>query len=231
MKTSFLLLWLEAPLQAWGDRSKFGRRDTLEFPTKSGIAGLLLSALGFTGEQREFLDTLGPLRQTIVSYQAAEDQSVLLRDFHMVGSGYDDGDFWDTLHIPKKLDGSKPVGAGTKMTYRYYLQNAKFAVIAEVPDAMKDKLSEALANPVFDIYLGRKNCIPTDFIYRGFFGEEKAAFQRAREIAEKKNGLTEAFRVVPEDVPGGTIIFLNDVPVQFGTIKKYRDRKVTIMKV
>ena len=46
MSTSYLLLWLEAPLQSWGADSKFGRRDTLNFPTKSGVTGLLLCALG-----------------------------------------------------------------------------------------------------------------------------------------------------------------------------------------
>ena len=36
-----LLLWLEAPLQSWGAGSRYGRRDTLPFPTRSGILGLL----------------------------------------------------------------------------------------------------------------------------------------------------------------------------------------------
>jgi len=41
MSTRYLLLWLQAPLQSWGYDSKFGRRDTLNFPTKSGVLGLL----------------------------------------------------------------------------------------------------------------------------------------------------------------------------------------------
>ena len=50
MKT--LLLWLEAPLQSWGAGSRYGRRDTLPFPTRSGILGLLCCAMGRGGEQR-----------------------------------------------------------------------------------------------------------------------------------------------------------------------------------
>ena len=34
-----LLLWLEAPLQSWGVDSRFGRRDTLPFPSRSGVLG------------------------------------------------------------------------------------------------------------------------------------------------------------------------------------------------
>ena len=38
---SYLLLWLEGPLQSWGADSKYYNRTTLPFPTKSGILGLL----------------------------------------------------------------------------------------------------------------------------------------------------------------------------------------------
>ena len=52
MTDPYLLLWLEAPLQAWGHDSKFGRRDSLDFPTKSGVLGLLCSARGAGGEEQ-----------------------------------------------------------------------------------------------------------------------------------------------------------------------------------
>ena len=51
---SYILMWLEAPLQSWGVNSKYQRRDTLNFPSKSGIMGIILSALGKTGEQKEW---------------------------------------------------------------------------------------------------------------------------------------------------------------------------------
>ena len=55
MANPYLLLWLEAPLQAWGHDSKFGRRDSLDFPTKSGVLGLLCCARGARGLQTEWL--------------------------------------------------------------------------------------------------------------------------------------------------------------------------------
>lgn len=42
-------MWLEGPLQSWGVNSKYGRRDTLQFPTKSGILGIILCAMGKGG--------------------------------------------------------------------------------------------------------------------------------------------------------------------------------------
>ena len=240
METSFLLLWFEAPLQSWGADSKFGRRDSLNFPTKSGVLGLLLCALGATGEQKELLERLAPLKQTAISYVRTiikknntvdkEDREPLLMDFHMVGSGYDNDDFWQSLLIPKKSDGSSAVGGGAKMTYRYYLQDAKFAVLLEIPNDLSATFSNALINPVYDIYLGRKNCVPTDFVYRGTFENENDAFVQADQIAKEKN-LVEDFRVLHgEFFEQGNILTLNDIPVQFGEIKRYRDRRVTIIE-
>jgi CRISPR system Cascade subunit CasD len=238
MDTRFLLLWFEAPLQSWGADSKFGRRDSLPFPTKSGVLGFICAALGATGEQRELLAEMAPLTQTAISYlrikknsdSGMADRQTLLRDFHMVGSGYDryDGsDKWYQFNIPKTADGSKPNGAGTKMTYRYYLQDAKFAVAVEVPTEKADIFAKALQAPVYDIFLGRKSCIPTDFVFRGSFDTETEAFTVAGVIAEEKE-LTEDFRVVSGEADGETMT-INDIPLQFGQIKKYKDRRVTVI--
>ncbi|MDR2178064.1 MAG: type I-E CRISPR-associated protein Cas5/CasD [Treponema sp.] len=239
MSGHYLLLWLEAPLQSWGADSKFGRRDTLPFPTKSGILGLICAALGASGEQRELLAEMAPLGQTVISYirtygggDAAKkkaERETLLRDFHMVGSGYDSSDSWQILHIPKTADGGKAVGGGTKMTFRYYLQDAKFAAIVEVPPQKAAAFAAALQNPVYDIYLGRKNCVPTDFVFQGVFDNEETAFAKALEVASEKK-LLEDFRVVPGEDAGGENYTINDVPVQFGQIKKYRDRRVTLIQ-
>jgi CRISPR system Cascade subunit CasD len=233
-----LLLWFEGPLQCWGADSRFGRRDTLPFPTKSGVLGLICAALGASGEQRELLAEMAPLGQTVISYvrlrknkegiPVKTERETPLRDFHMVGSGYDDSDSWQSMHIPKRADGGKAVG-GSKMTYRYYLQDAKFAVVVEVPGGKSQSFAEALRNPVYDIYLGRKNCAPTDFVFQGIFDNRETAVTEAQNIASEKE-LLEDFRVVPGDDPNGDSFTINDVPVQFGQIKKYRDRRVTVIQ-
>jgi CRISPR system Cascade subunit CasD len=146
----------------------------------------------------------------------------------MVGSGYDDSDPWTTMLIPKKSDGTKAVGGGTKLTYRYYLQDARFAAIVEIPSELSTTFSEALKCPVYDIYLGRKNCVPTDFIYRSVFDTENDAYQKSIEIAQEKN-LCQEFRVIDGESEEGDVITLNDVPLQFGEFKKYKDRRVTVI--
>lgn len=239
MSKQYLLMWLEAPMQSWGHDSKFGRRDTLNFPTKSGILGLLCCALGASGEQRELLAKFSELDQTVLSFvrtrliadqkQVKCEREPLLRDFHMVGSGYDDQNLWQNLLIPKTSEGRKAVGGGTKITYRYYLQDAFFAVVVEVPEDMAETLAAALQNPVWDMYLGRKNCVPTDFIYRGLFVSQEEAIKQALNIAQEKK-LAEDFRVRNGEYSGaGETFTLNDVPIQFGENKQYRDRFVTVI--
>jgi len=240
MSNPYLLLWFEAPLQSWGADSKFGRRDTLAFPTKSGVLGLVCAALGAGGSQQELLLEFAPLRQTAISYNRCreregefirQDREPLLRDFHMVGSGYDDQDPWSNLLIPKTSEGKKAVGGGTKMTYRYYLQDAAFAVILEAPGDQAERIADALRTPAWDIYLGRKNCVPTDFVYRGTFDREEAAMEQAENIAREKQR-SEDFRVVQGALGEGEadeVFTLNDVPIQFGDDKRYRDRQVSLI--
>lgn len=230
----YVLLWFEAPLQSWGADSKFGRRDTLKFPTKSGVLGLVCSALGAGGEQTELLARFASLDMQVISYRKTNpngqkrDKEPLVRDFQMVGSGYDDKDPWQTLLIPKKADGSKPNGAGTKMTYRYYLQDAVFAVALQVPRDLVDDIAKALQNPNWDIYLGRKNCIPTELVFQGQLTDFDALNDQAWSFSQQKK-LIEDFRVVQGEIDGDEHLTLNDVPIQFGEYKKYRDRQVTLL--
>lgn len=235
MSNPYLLLWLEAPLQAWGHDSRFGRRDSLDFPTKSGVLGLICCARGAGGEQTEWLADWadGDMQLEAFVPQDAKGQPLprqtLLRDFHMVGSGYDDQDPWQYLLIPKTSDGKKAVGGGTKMTYRYYLQNMAFAVALEVPNQWAEDASASLQAPVWDLYLGRKNCVPSEFIYQGLFESAEAALLAGRELAvAKKRAL--ALRVLQGEHEG-EVFSLNDVPLQLGEHKLYRDRRVTVQRL
>lgn len=233
--TQTLLLWLEGPLQAWGHDSKFGVRDTLNFPTRSGILGLLCCARGAGGPEADWLAEMNTLTIEVRAYARADKNGtpVLreppLRDFQMIGSGYDVNDPWESLLIPRTSDGKKAVGGGTKMTYRYYLQDSAFAVALQVPEDQADSLADALQNPVWDLYLGRKNCVPTELIHQGAFDSTDAAWQQAGQLAERKHRVL-SYSVLDGESDDGEVITLNDVPVEFGQNKRYRDRRVTLVE-
>lgn len=233
MTEPYLLLWLEGPLQAWGHDSRFGRRDSLDFPTKSGVLGLLCCALGAGGEQRKLLAELADLDMQLEAHVPTgrdgnpQPRQPLLRDFHMVGSGYDDQDPWQSLLIPKTSEGKKAVGGGTKMTYRYYLQDMAFAVALQVPAARLEMFVAALREPVWDLYLGRKSCVPTEFVYQGHYATAQAALAAGAALAVDKRRAF-SFRVLQGEHEGDEVLTLNDVPLQFGEHKQYRDRRVTL---
>lgn len=235
--SKFFTLWLEAPLQSWGSDSKFWRRDTLKFPTKSGIIGLLLCAMGETGAQKELLKKMSTLKISVFSYLKtyAKDgilkkvkKTHLLRDYHVIGNGYKKDDVWHEMNSLKKLDGTS-TSCGTKITQRFYLQNAKFGVIIETSNEISDRIEQSLKFPVYDIYLGRKNCVPTDFVFQGMFVSHEDAEKKLQQITSEKK-LSLEFTVIEGNLPDkGDVISLNDIPIQFGEEKKYSDRQVTII--
>lgn len=235
MSEPYLLLWLEAPLQSWGHDSKFGRRDSLDFPTKSGVLGLLCCALGAGGKQIELLKRWADRDLQVCAFlpDSKNGEGVIrkpmMRDFQMVGSGYDDRDPWQKLLIPKKSDGKKAVGGGAKMTFRYYLQDMVFAVMLRGPSQELSVLETALHNPVWDLYLGRKCCVPTEFIAQGIHKNTEQAMAHAAEMAKVKK-LKPVFKVLQGE-HDGKVISINDVPLQFGVQKLYRDRQVTIVSL
>lgn len=235
MSHPYLLLWLEAPLQAWGHDSKFGRRDSLKFPTKSGVLGLLCAARGAGGAEREWLAAWADLDMQVAAYVLQNRQGQpqlfqpLLCDFHMVGSGYDEQDLWQTLHIPKTDVGKKAVGGGAKMTYRYYVQDMAYAIALQAPAQWADQTVAALQAPAWDLYLGRKNCVPTEWIFQGLYPHVAEAMQAGYALAQSKSRSL-AWRVVQGEHPDACeVITLNDVPVQFGLYKQYRDRCVSLL--
>jgi CRISPR system Cascade subunit CasD len=227
-------------LQSWGTSAKFSRRTTQDFPSRSAVLGLLCAALGAGGEQKELLASFAPLPQTVVAYTRRDRKGravpprVQLQDFHMVGSGYDDKDPWQTLHIPKTSvrnnDGSYKSAQGVignKLTYRFYLEDSAFAVALAIPDTLQKDIEEALVTPCWDISLGRKCCVPTEFVYQGVYASMCAALTHAEELAQKKQK-AELFRVL-DDAHAGEQIILADVPLRFGPNKLYAERLVTVV--
>ena len=222
----YLALWLEGPLQSWGFDSKFDVRETFRFPTKSGIFGLLLAASGDSGAQEELLERMQCAPMVAYAYISGH-QVALLRDFHMIGNGYDENEKWQNLHTTRTSEGKKPVGGGAKLTYRYYLQDKAFGVVLGFDDDLADKFNRALAEPIFDLYLGRKCCIPSDFIGRGWYGSEEEAQLALNKLAREKELIPSQQAREVNDMDEETWV-LDDVPLRFGTHKIYKERLVRI---
>lgn len=150
-----LVLRLAGPLQAWGSKSQYNRRETDETPTKSGIIGLLAAA---QGRRRE--DPIDDLTRLSLAVRV-DQQGSLLRDFHTVST-------LDRTPLPSATLSSrgeqKSVTSGktTHVTQRFYLQDAVFVAIVGGPDlGLLTELVHAVRHPVFPLALGRRSCVPT----------------------------------------------------------------------
>ena len=230
MKRKFLLLWLEGMVQSWGHDSKFSYRDTLPFPTKSGVFGLLLAAMGKTGPQKELLKELDEMDFVVHAYSKNGVTPSVTQDYQVVGNGYDKKDKWENLMIPRTRDGKIPNTGGSKLTFRNYIQDGVFAVILELPINLEDEIVSALTIPKLPLYLGRKSCIPSSMIYRGVY-DSMAEVNTALTDLEDKGGYRRLFHVIEgrhED--SGDVLVIQDVPISFGTEKEYTSRYVTLIK-
>ncbi len=153
-----LFLRLEGPLQSWGERGRWSVRDTALEPTKSGVVGLLACALGFHLD-----DEIGQLSRQIQMGVRVDQPGVLLKDYHTVGGGY-------TMPQLLQADGKpkgKPGKAHTELTYRTYLCDASFLLAIQAGAKTIDQLAQAVQNPYWVIFLGRKSCPPSRPLYEG----------------------------------------------------------------
>jgi CRISPR system Cascade subunit CasD len=137
-----LLLRLAAPMQSWGDSSKFQKRITRREPTKSGVIGMIAAALG--RERQESVEDLCHLKFGVRIDQTGKVQ----REYQIARK-------W----LPQEKTYSNKED-GSFLSTRYFLHDAVFLVGLEGDMKLLEKIETALQNPVFPIGLGRRACIP-----------------------------------------------------------------------
>lgn len=192
---SVLLLRLAAPLQAWGDSSRFVRRQTRQEPTKSGVLGLLAAAQG-----RRRTDPIEDLAGTAFAVRV-DQPGRLVRDFQTARS----------------VDGLRTM----PLSYRYYLADAVFVAAVEGDSALLEGLEAALRDPVYPLFLGRRSCPPAGRVSLGL--REGDIEEALREVAwqastwyRRRQGRTVQVEIVrdaadPADI--GEVV--RDHPVSF----------------
>ncbi len=149
-----LLLRLSAPIQAWGDESKYDIRGTRNEPTKSGIIGMLAAAMGYRRDSGQIKEMASKLRLGI----RVDQPGMVICDFHTArapkyGKGY-------TLSYHD--NGTPVMEKNPYVTERYYLCDACFLVGVECDDSeYLGTIEKALKTPKFPLFLGRRSCPPS----------------------------------------------------------------------
>ncbi|MGW1293695.1 type I-E CRISPR-associated protein Cas5/CasD [Streptomyces sp. NPDC002533] len=155
--TQGLLLRLAGPLQSWGTHSKYLRRDTARFPTRSGVVGMLAAALG--RERGASLDDLTTLSMTV----RVDRPGVVLSDFHTVGGGLPADEKVITVDGKRRAEEK-----GTLVSKRQYLADAAFTVVLTSDNAeLLHVCAAALRDPYWPLFLGRRSCPPEGPILLG----------------------------------------------------------------
>lgn len=197
---STLLLRLAGPLQAWGAESKYEIRRTGREPTKSGVIGLLMAALGCRRDDTDTVRLLDTLHMGVRVDRAGE----MLHDYH-------------TAHTEK----------GTAyITHRYYLSDAVFLVGLECEDdALLERLEAALHKPVFPLFLGRRSCPPTLPLSLGIRAgalEEVLRAEPDMDAAWRSKSAAREQRIILEgaDEKRGTVRRLRDRPMSFALTRR-----------
>nr|WP_228718737.1 type I-E CRISPR-associated protein Cas5/CasD [Kitasatospora acidiphila] len=155
-----MLLRLAGPLQSWGDRSAFNRRETRPQPTKSGVVGLLAAAAGRPREAD--ITDLTDLHLGV----RVDQPGTLLRDYHTV-SDYRGRPLPQAGVNAKGLQKPTSPAKETHVTQRFYLQDAVFVCALEGPLPLLEALAAAIRRPSFPLTLGRRSCPPTQPVVLG----------------------------------------------------------------
>lgn len=142
---SFLILKLDGVLQAWGDHTYEDYRPTVNFPTRSGLLGLLAACMGV---ERADVAGLAELDKSLCfSIRADSERATKLTDFH-------------TVENARKVDIRKS-GEYPVVSRREYLCDAKFTVAIELnvnASLTFETIQRALQQPVYTPVLGRRSC-------------------------------------------------------------------------
>ena len=166
---------LEGPMQSWGFDSQFNRRNTGLMPTKSGIAGMICAAFGYTrGSEEEncFLREYNNLRMSTIALPR-----VLKRKFNDTLYNLEVRRIVDYHTVEGTVRASGSSNANAVITYRQYLNDASFGIVLTGDNKLLNEIGDALKNPVWGIWLGRKNCIPTAPVFAGFFNDANSAYK------------------------------------------------------
>lgn len=143
-----LILRLDGLMQSWGERARWDSRDTNPFPTKSGVIGLIACAMGLKRGDMAIRE----LAEEVTIGIRADRAGALMTDFQTITG--------DLITAEGKRR-AKHGETTTILSRRQYIFDAAFLVVISGPEDTLERISAALLQPKWQIFLGRKSCVPS----------------------------------------------------------------------
>lgn len=174
----YLILRLDAPMQSWGSVALDPLRPTHGFPTRSALAGMMASALGWRYRDGARTTAL----QDALRYSVREERTPRrMRDYQTADLDGIGREGWTRWGMERRGGGS--AATGTHILEKQYLAGGVFLVAltlhSEAPVGLSE-IAEALARPARPLFLGRKGCIPASPILVGRI-EEGSPYEALQE--------------------------------------------------
>ena len=209
---SVILLRLEGPMQSWGIGSRFTERHTEAEPSKSGVIGLISSALGRSRGGN--IEDLAKMKMAV----RVEREGTIVYDYHTT---------LNVLRADAKGEVT-PSKLGTVISRRFYIADACFLVGFEGEnESLIESIIEALKKPKWPLFLGRKSfpatspiCLTYKFIKKPLIDVMKEYLWQGRDIDVKPTSLRLVYECGPSE--GEPRL---DVPISYEP-PKYRSRNV-----
>lgn len=204
-----LVLKFSGPMQSWSVDSKFSTRSAGRWPSRSAIIGMLSAALGL--ERGENLDRFKTLRIVI----RIDSPGEILPDYHSIRK-------WD------RSEGvSEPIGNALAVSNRYYFEDAVFMVFLQDEDNVIDDYKNALRQPKYSLFFGRKSCPTTiDLIYGSY---DSAIEDIIDTVPIQHVNIDEDYTpvIVRDAVDGEVGSIIKDVPIDYSVRnRRYSGRLV-----
>lgn len=155
----FLLFQLQAPLASWGVAAVGEFRGTDDYPSQSAIFGLLAAALGLRRDDPQHAALQAGYQFAI----GIQETGQLLRDYHTAQVPSKAG-LKGRPHFTRKDELSTPKDKrSTILSNRDYRQDSAYFILLQASENAPYRLAElqqALREPRFTLYFGRKSCPP-----------------------------------------------------------------------
>ncbi len=163
-----LLMRLRSPLIAFGGETIDNFGVIRDFPALSLVTGLLANALGW---DRGDDDRHNRLQERLVMGARLDAIGSRLIDFQTAQLGANDKG-WTTRGVPEERAGGAGTYAGPHLRYRHYYADMNALLALRLQAAYEaptlDDLAAALDKPARPLFIGRKNCLPTDRLMAGW---------------------------------------------------------------
>ena len=165
---NYLKLTLSGVLQYFSDSDSIALRTTYNtslYPTKRAIVGMLASALGY---ERNDVRSKELFNNIDVKYSIIEEP-IILNDFQTIRPLKSQKNYMNKFNKRntfQTVEGKYRDGSLYKKVQ--FLQDAEYEIFIGGSDELLKELYDAIQNPVYSLFIGKRSCVPNKPIVTEF---------------------------------------------------------------